>query len=189
MINALLRICANIIIVIKNNKFKQRKLKVSEFKFPENELFSINLNILVSNFALKRGVEMGFFGKIFGKKKEEFDFSPPKDSDLGLGADFGAEDTTAGLGGTAELAGPDTRAKQPLPTLEPVPEQSFQQARQWQPQPSFQSHDSAYIISKNLEVISSKLDALQAAIESLNQRLINLENYARGEQDRSKYRW
>jgi len=42
--------------------------------------------------------------------------------------------------------------------------------------------------SKNLEIISSKLDALRASIESLNQRLANLEAIARGEEDQSRRR-
>ena len=40
-----------------------------------------------------------------------------------------------------------------------------------------------YINSKNLEVISSKLDALRASLESINQRLANIEAIARGEQE------
>ena len=139
---------------------------------------------------------MGFFGKVFGKKKDDFDFTPPKDSDLGLGPDFGA-DSTSGLGGTPDFGDyPNTRQQQQLPTLEQVPEQSFQQARQFQqqsyqqPQQNIQSHDPVFIIGKNLEVVSYKLDAIQAAIESINQRLINLENIAKGDQDRnSRYRW
>ncbi len=135
---------------------------------------------------------MGFFGKIFGKKKDDFDFSPPKDSDLGLGPDFDTGDNTAGLGSSPDLGGmPDTGQNQPLPTFEPIQEQPrhFQQPQPYQQQ-SFQSHDTTYIISKNIEVVSSKLDALQASLESINQRLINLENIAKGEQDHSnKYRW
>ena len=63
-------------------------------------------------------------------------------------------------------------------------------------QPSFpQSHaessglvqpaaaDQDFINSKSLEVISSKLDALRASVESINQRLANLETMARGEQE------
>ncbi len=130
---------------------------------------------------------MGFFGKLFGKKEKEFDFAPPKDSDLGLG--IGAEDTTPGLGGTSDLGSyPDTRTQQPLPTFEPAPSTQFQHFPQ--PQQSFQAQDPTYVLGKNLEVISSKLDALRAAIESINQRLINLENIARGEEDRTnRYRW
>ena len=132
---------------------------------------------------------MGFLGKLFGReKKDEFDFAPPKDSDLGLGPELGAGDATDGLGGTPDLgAMPETKAQQPLPTLEPVPEQSFQQPPT-APQP-VQAHDPTYIISKNIEVVSSKLDALQATLESINQRLINLENLAKGEQEKPKYRW
>jgi len=56
-------------------------------------------------------------------------------------------------------------------------------------QPAMQS-PREYATDKNLEVISSKLDALRAALESINQRLANLEAIARGEEDqRYKRRW
>jgi len=42
--------------------------------------------------------------------------------------------------------------------------------------------------SKNLEIISSKLDALRASIESLSQRLANLEAIARGDEESSRRR-
>jgi len=52
------------------------------------------------------------------------------------------------------------------------------------PQPAQQHHathtgSSDYMVSKDIEVISSKLDALKAAIDSMNQRLINIEDMAR----------
>ncbi|MFH0876041.1 MAG: hypothetical protein V1859_08950 [archaeon] len=137
---------------------------------------------------------MGFFGKLFGKK-DEFDFKPPKDSELGLdfnknptpdfGAepDFGANDLNAPPGRGQYQ---DTRSQRQLPTFEPTPQTQFQQ---FPSQQSYQQQDPAYVLSKNMEVISSKLDALRAAIESINQRLINLENIAKGEQERPRYRW
>ncbi len=44
------------------------------------------------------------------------------------------------------------------------------------------------ISSKDIELISSKLDYLKAAIDNLSQRLENIENLAKQEQDQ-KYRW
>ena len=49
--------------------------------------------------------------------------------------------------------------------------------------------DRDYIHSKSLEVISSKLDALKAAIESISQRLANIEAIAKGEQEEKKRRY
>ena len=43
--------------------------------------------------------------------------------------------------------------------------------------------------SKNMEIISSKLDALRASIESLNQRLANIEAMARNDDERKRGRY
>ena len=61
-------------------------------------------------------------------------------------------------------------------------------------QPSYQpAYPSAasdpYIASKNLEVISSKLDALKASLDALNQRVANIESIARGEQEDKRRRY
>jgi hypothetical protein len=45
------------------------------------------------------------------------------------------------------------------------------------------------LISKNIEIVSYKIDALKAAIDSISQRLANLESMARNEQDKPKYKW
>lgn len=45
-------------------------------------------------------------------------------------------------------------------------------------------------VDKDLEVISSKLDAIRANLDSINQRLANLERVAYGEKDRQeRIRW
>jgi hypothetical protein len=62
----------------------------------------------------------------------------------------------------------------------PMQQQGFQQA---QPPPP----DQNFMNSKSLEVISSKLDAVRASLEAINQRLENIEHIAQGEQqDRRK---
>ena len=62
------------------------------------------------------------------------------------------------------------------PTLEPV--------RQQESSPEY-SHQQ-FIISKDIEVLSSKMDAIRASLDSLNQRLANIERLAYGEYDRQK---
>ena len=62
------------------------------------------------------------------------------------------------------------------PTLEPV--------RQQESSPEY-SHQQ-FIINKDIEVLSSKMDAIRASLDSLNQRLANIERLAYGEYDRQK---
>lgn len=127
---------------------------------------------------------------MFWKKKDEF-------SDIGLdigkdvggsGMSLGKADTgfgaqgDLGLGSTPE---PNFGAQPPRQPSTP----SFQQPPQQFAQPSFQqqSHND-YSVSKDIEVISSKLDALRAGIESINQRLANIERIAYGEQEQQRRR-
>ena len=124
---------------------------------------------------------MGFFSKLaFWKKKDDLD---NLGKDLGLDKELGLD---LGAGPSPDLGmGIEPAQQQPYQKYP-----SFQQSG-FQPQPSFQyqafqqpSYQSdSYIASKNLEVISSKLDALRASLESINQRLANIEAIARGEQE------
>ena len=125
---------------------------------------------------------MAFFSKLaFWKKKDNLD---DLGKDLGLDKELGLD---MGAGPSPDLGmGLDaTQTQQPYqkyPSFQP--QQSLQQKSFQAPafqQPSM-SNDS-YIASKNLEVISSKLDALRASLESINQRLANIEAFARGEQE------
>ena len=112
-------------------------------------------------------------------------FGMPEEKGLGeFGSDYGA-----GFGGE-QLS--------PLPPLYPTQ----QQPRQFQQQPAIlptniqpriveqQQPYNQGISRDQLEVISSKLDALRATLESINQRLINIERIAEGEQDtRRRINW
>ncbi|MBI2659557.1 hypothetical protein HYX07_00155 [Candidatus Woesearchaeota archaeon] len=125
---------------------------------------------------------MAFFDKLaFWKKKDDLgDFGKDLglDKDLGLGMDTGPS-PDLGMG----LEQPQQQPFQKYPSFQQnnFPQPSFQQ------QPAFQASQQpsseSYINSKNLEVISSKLDALRATMESINQRLANIEAIARGEQE------
>jgi len=56
--------------------------------------------------------------------------------------------------------------------------------------PSYaQGSNSDYINAKSLEVISSKIDALRAAIDSMNARLANIERIAGQEEDTRRRRY
>ncbi len=71
---------------------------------------------------------------------------------------------------------------------------AFQQMQQTQqqkfmPAASF-SETSQTTLQKDVEILSAKIDALRASIESMNQRIINIENIAKAEQEKQqKVRW
>ena len=128
---------------------------------------------------------MSFFSKLaFWKKKDELeDLGKDLGIDKDLGLDIGGPSPDLGMGvDTSQVQQPYQR----YPSFQQ--QQGFQTAPSFQPQPAYQQQPSYnsndnFIASKNLEVISSKLDALRASIESINQRLTNIEAIARGEQE------
>ena len=141
---------------------------------------------------------MSILDKImFWKKGDEFKDVGLGDKDnLAFGNEFGAAHGT-GLGPSPGL-GTETRTGQGFPQQPspgyPTPGPSQPSMPSYPSQPQFQQQPPSYanpqqdLQSKNLEVISSKLDALRASIENLNQRLANLEAIARGEEDQSRRR-
>lgn len=130
---------------------------------------------------------MAFFGKLaFWKRKDDLD---DLGKDLGLDKDLGL-----GMGPSPDLGMGMEPSQQPMQPFQKYP--SFQQQPSFQPQsfqpqtfqqPSYSNED--FMTSKNLEVISSKLDALRATMESINQRLANIEAIARGEQENTRRRY
>ena len=138
---------------------------------------------------------MGIFSKLaFWKKRNDFG---DLGKDLGLDKDIGMNSSgfNPDLGMGLETATPEKYPSYQTPGGMHAPafnQQSFQPSYPPQPQASQFSpayNDSNYITSKNLEVISSKLDALRASLDSINQRLANIESIARGEQDDKRRRY
>ena len=136
---------------------------------------------------------MGFFDKLNPFKKKD-DFGD-LGKDLGMGKDFGLDQgPSPELGAGLEPLGQDPTQKYPSFQQPNFPQQSFQQPSfpQQQPfqpayppqSPNFANNSGdSYIASKNLEIISSKLDALKASMDSMNQRVANIEAIAREEQE------
>ena len=135
---------------------------------------------------------MGILDKVmFWRKKDDFsdlgldNKQPFGNENLAFGNDFGMG---AGLGQTGFGQGNQGQGF----NQQPSPGMGFSQPAY--PQPSYPSYQPPRyepqqdMTSKNLEIISSKLDALRASIESLNQRLANLEAIARGEEEHSRRR-
>ena len=58
-----------------------------------------------------------------------------------------------------------------------------------EPQPHSMFQQPAYGQNKDMEIISAKLDSLKATLESINQRIANLERIAYGEDDSKRGQW
>jgi len=126
---------------------------------------------------------MSLLGKFLGKKKD----------DLGLGnmeKDLGP---TPGL--NEPLGSPDTGFGAP-PTTPTTPTPFSPEAmgfeRVTQKEPSLPAHEQRLgeiNLGKDLEIISAKLDAIKAELDSMNQRLKRLERLAEGESSFSKDKW
>ncbi len=131
---------------------------------------------------------MGFLGKLaFWKKKDNLD---DISRDLGLDKDLGLD---MGPGPSPDLGmgldqGPQAQQQpyQRYPSMQqPTGFQSYPGHPQGYQQP-YPGEDM--MASKNMEVISSKLDALRVSLDSINQRLANIEAIARGEQEDTRRR-
>jgi hypothetical protein len=137
---------------------------------------------------------MGILGKLmFWKKKDEFsDIGLGDKENLAFGNDSGFGNQQQQYPGYEQGQGYGQYPSQNYPAqssgnadFSMGPSPRFQQ--QFQP-PRFDNPQQD-MNSKNLEVISSKLDALRAAIESMNQRLANLEAIARGDEQNKRGRY
>ena len=130
---------------------------------------------------------MGIMDKLaFWKKKDDF---ADIGKDLGIDKDFGMDSgPSPDLGlGIDQGQGPQQPFQKYPSFQQPQNFPSYQAPQPFSQAPSYPSNDE-FINSKNLEVISSKLDALRASVESMNQRLANIEAIARGEQEEQRKR-
>ena len=125
---------------------------------------------------------MGILDKImFWKKKDEFENIGLGDKEnLAFGEDFGLQGQGVGQQPSPGFGQPQPPAPGTLPQAQ-YPTPQYQAPRFETPQQD--------INSKNLEIISSKIDALRASLESINQRLANIETMARGEEEQKRRRY
>jgi hypothetical protein len=98
---------------------------------------------------------MGFLGKLFGKKEDE----------LGLGEPLGLEEEPA------------------IPEAEPITSGPELPPHLAEPAPATTMPTTPGVISpRDIELINSKLDTLKAILNSMDQRIANLEKAAGVEQ-------
>ena len=116
---------------------------------------------------------MSLLGKFLGKKKD----------DLGLG------DIDKELGSTHDFNEPLGAPTGTSPGFSP---EAMGFERVTEREPSFSSHDQRLgeiNIGKDLEIISAKLDAIKAELDSMNQRLKRMERLSEGESSFPKDKW
>ncbi len=113
---------------------------------------------------------MSFLGGLFGKKKEEPDFKPA----TGLDKDKGFDDLDSGLnmpgmenqGDSFDSFGNQRPQKFSNPFEQEVPQQqSYPQS----------GHQASGDMSKDLQIIIAKLDALRSEVANISHRLEALE--------------
>ena len=149
---------------------------------------------------------MGILGRLaFWKKKDEFaglglgdrqpnlgkGFDPNQGmvpglgNDMGFGSEFGSSFSSSSSNfnpGANKSSWQQPQSFELENPQRPSFPQSVQQP-QWQ-QPSYPPQNT-----RDYEVISAKLDSLRATMDSINQRLANIEAIARGEEERPRRRW
>lgn len=135
---------------------------------------------------------MGVMSKLmFWKKEDDFkDLGFDKDfaADLGGPTNFGQNDSF----GQQDNLGLDMPSNRPQqisqsypPPIRPQPAYQPQSYQPYQPQ----KPDHEYIVSKEIEVLSSKIDAIRVTLESVNQRLARIEKIAEASQDDQQRNW
>ncbi len=142
----------------------------------------------------------GFFGKVLPwKKKDDLALG----DNLGLGgfgapgagmqgmqgpgfgsggpydSQFGGMGSMGGAGGLGGLPPSQYSQVQPLGGFQGAAPQAEAFQRN-------QDYERSYAAGKEIEVVSAKLDAIKAALETLNQRLASIERYIQTEQDFKK---
>lgn len=135
---------------------------------------------------------MGILGKFLGKKRD----------DLGLPDDLGKQPASSMPGLDEPLGSPDAGLGAPMGTPMPgapstpdnISPESLGFERVSDQQSSFrgavpQQSLGDINIGKDLEIISAKLDAIKAELDSMNQRLKRLERLATDESSFSKDKW
>ena len=161
---------------------------------------------------------VGFFGKVFGKKEDDFGASddifksapldPMKNDDpfahhdpLAPGSDPHAPNAFAGQE-MPHLSTPQYPGGSPVPgtagyrqtpggypAQQPYPQQQFPQAQQVPP-----GQYGDYDESRDVELILAKLDAIKAELDSVHQRVRKLEQFVDAQQSpgssaQKKYAW
>ncbi|MBI2138207.1 hypothetical protein HYU13_01335 [Candidatus Woesearchaeota archaeon] len=130
-----------------------------------------------------KGPDLGL-GDI-GKGFDPLGKNPGSDFGAGLGNDLALPGQEMGFGGHQQDFSQGPGFQQSYPGRPAPMQQPFGPPVQQQFQ---QGHQAPDLYGKDLEVVSAKLDSIRYTLESINQRLANLERIANGEYEQ-KRRW
>lgn len=117
---------------------------------------------------------MAFLNKIFKKRKKEEDLSF-----LDKEPDFSKPNDP--LGGGSMPGYGDKMHEEVINDIDMHPPSAQKPSMQ---QPSFNLNQPQNFGNRDMEVVSAKLDAIRAQLESLNSRVANIERIARGEHEK-----
>jgi len=138
---------------------------------------------------------MSIFKKILGRKNDEFgldETSPNLGLTPGFNEPLGSPDMSSPEA-EAHLGSPATsmpNAPPPSPHRSLTPEAlGFERVTEKESRLAHEQRVGEINFSKDLEIISAKLDAIKAELDSMNQRLKRLERLAEGESSFSKDKW
>ncbi len=126
----------------------------------------------------------GLGGESFGNESDAFN-KQGMGRDLGFGSDVGQQGFGAqGFGSFPKQSGGydpgfNQPPGQPVPMQQPFGGMAHQQPQQAQVE----------LYGKDLEVVSAKLDSIRYTLESINQRLANIERIAHGETEDKRRNW
>lgn len=119
---------------------------------------------------------MGVFGKLaFWKRKEDNDLGLPPLP--GPGDELGLPEIGQEAGGYPAMPRQQQEPDIRPPYLAPVTPQQYQYYPQQAPPRE---------TNRDLELVSAKLDSIRASLESINQRLANIERVAYREEERPR---
>ncbi|KYK24441.1 hypothetical protein AYK26_06750 [Euryarchaeota archaeon SM23-78] len=125
---------------------------------------------------------MGLLGKFLGKKKDDLGLDD-MGGDLGPGMNEPLGSPDAGYG--AYPSAPST----PTPGSVSPEALGFERVSEKEAYPGYEHKLGEINIGKDLELISAKLDAIKAELDSMNQRLKRMERIAEGEHSFPKDKW
>lgn len=130
---------------------------------------------------------MSFLSKLLPwKRKDELGL---KDN-LGIGGFGPGDNLNTGFGGSQfGSPGPGGLPQQQFPGQQFGGMGGMVQSQPVEAFESNRAYERSYAAGKDIEVVSAKLDAIKAALETLNQRLAAIERYIQTDQDFKKRGW
>ncbi len=138
---------------------------------------------------------MALFGLFKKKEKDKDEFSSGKDPFASGSDPFASENFDSGSDPFASQGGKggfDLSQKSEDLGLAPEPVQPRRPSmgmHEPQPVPQYQQYGSSGDVSKDVEVLSSKVDALRSQVESVSIKLDHIETLIRNQAEASKQRW